>query len=388
MTEDGQFKKHKYRPVWSLDNANAALGVDNYYGYGGLAYITLSDLMGDQELSFALSINGSWENTNGMVSYDYLAGKADYSIMAYHEAQQSRYGRLREDGSIFSDSAFLDRQYGFGGSVSYPFSVYTRLQFGARSLFSSRTYQEPRSDGKLVSSDAVDPINIRAVFPTLSWTHDNSMWGIVGPVNGQRFYAGATAVPPVLQDRFSYLLMETDLRKYWEFFKKYTLAVRVSAGLSEALSEYENPHQFWVGGEDFTFNAHANSANVPKRLEEFYFSQFDFPLRGYDYFEFKGNRKFMTNVEFRYPFIREFTIVWPIPLSLRYVMGNVFADYGGAWSRGDAYKEMGLGLGYGMRLNLGIFVLKYTRAWAIEGVGTDKSHRNPQRDYWSLGTEF
>ena len=148
---------------------------------------------------------------------------------------------------------------------------------------------------------------------------------------------------------------------------------------------YENPHQFWVGGEDFTFNAHANSANLPKKLEEFYFSQFDFPLRGFDYYEFKGTRKFVSNVEFRYPFIREFSVVWPIPLVLRYVMGNVFMDYGGAWSSGDPFDVMGMGLGYGMRMNLGIFVLKYTRSWAIKGIG---SHENPQRDYWSLGAEF
>ena len=66
-------------------------------------------------------------------------------------------------------------------------------------------------------------------------------------------------------------------------------------------------------------------------------------------------------------------------------MGNVFVDYGGAWSTGDAFDEMGLGMGYGMRVNLGIFVLKYTASWAVEGIGT---HRNPQRDYWSLGAEF
>jgi outer membrane protein assembly factor BamA len=208
---------------------------------------------------------------------------------------------------------------------------------------------------------------------------------MVGPVNGQRFQAGVTAVPPLLQDRFSYVLVDADLRKYWEFYKKYTLAVRLSAGFSEALGGLENPHNFYVGGEDFTFNAYAKQDNIPRSQEEFYFADFDFPLRGFDYYEFKGTRKFVANVEFRYPFIREFTVVWPIPLSLRYVMGNVFADYGGAWSRGNAFDEMGLGLGWGMRMNLGIFVLKYTRSWAIDGVGT---HKNPQRDYWSLGAEF
>jgi Tol biopolymer transport system component len=384
LAEDGSFLKKKYRPIWSLDNANAALGIDNQYGYGGLAYITLSDLMGDQELSFALSINGSWENTNGAVTYDYLALKTDFSLTAYHQAQLSQY-RFQDSGTVFSaDSVFLDRQWGFGATASYPFSVFNRLEFEARTMFTSRTH-ENNDNGKFSEDDDYDPITINALFPSVRWVHDNTLWGIVGPVNGERVYANVTAVPPAFQDKFSFIVMDADMRKYWEFFKKYTLAVRLSAGVSEALGEYDNPHQFWVGGEDFTFNAHANSANLPKKLEEFYFSQFDFPLRGFDYYEFKGTRKFVSNIEFRFPFIREFSVVWPIPISLRYVMGNVFADYGGAWSSGNAFDEMGLGLGYGMRMNLGIFVLKYTRAWAINDVGT---HKNPQRDYWSLGAEF
>jgi Tol biopolymer transport system component len=383
LTPEGEFVKNRYKPIWSLDNANAALGVDNQYGYGGLAFVTLSDLMGDQELSFALAINGSWENTNGMISYDYLALKPDFSVSAYHQAQLSQYALF--NGGVFSDtSVYLDRQWGFGGTVSYPFSVFTRMEFEARTMFTSRTRQI--SDGSNFSTDnSVKPTYINALFPSVRWVHDNSLWGIVGPVNGERLYANVTAVPPVFQDSMSFVEADVDFRKYWEYFKKYTLAIRLSTGLSEGLGGKQNPHEFWVGGEDFTFNAHANTANLPSRLQELYFSQFDFPLRGFDYYEFKGTRKFVTNIEFRYPFIREFSIVWPIPLALRYIMGNVFADYGGAWSDGNAFDQMGLGLGWGMRMNLGIFVLKYTEAWAIDGVG---SHRNPPREYWSLGAEF
>ncbi|MDQ3002145.1 MAG: hypothetical protein M3Y08_12910 [Fibrobacterota bacterium] len=385
IAEDGRFRKNRYSPVWSLDNANAALGIDNQYGYGGLAYITLSDLMGDQEVSFALSINGSWENTNGAVSYSYMALKTDFSLMGYHQAQLSRDGLFQDTSSVFDrDSVFLDRQWGFGGTATYPFSVFTRLDFEARTMFTSRTHQT-NDGGKFSPDKNYNAITINALFPTIRWVHDNSLWGIVGPVNGERIHASLTAVPPAFQDKYSFVVLDADMRKYWEYFKKYTLALRISGGVSEALGRRENPHQFWVGGEDFTFNAHANSANLPKKLEEFYFSQFDFPLRGFDYYEFKGTRKFVSNIEFRYPFIREFSIVWPIPIALRYVMGNVFADYGGAWSSGNAFDEMGLGLGYGLRMNLGIFVLKYTRAYAIDGVGT---HTNPQRDYWSLGAEF
>ena len=113
--------------MWSLDNANAALGIDTYYGYGGLAYVTLSDLMGDQEVSFALNINGSWENTNGAAQYHYLAKKMDYSVLGYHQAYQSSNIRFSSVDTARADSVFLDRQWGFGGSMSYPTSVYTRF---------------------------------------------------------------------------------------------------------------------------------------------------------------------------------------------------------------------------------------------------------------------
>ena len=380
LASDNTFMKKKYKPIWSLDNANAALGVDNQYGYGGLAYITLSDLMGDQELSFALSINGSWENTNGAVTYDYLAYKTDFSISAYHQAQLSTYNLYSATG----DSAFLDRQYGFGGSARYPFTVFTRLEFEMRTMFTSRTLQL-KQDGSFTPDDRYPEKTINALFPTLRWVHDNSSWGIVGPVNGERVAASVTTVPPVFQDRFAYWVADFDARKYWEFFKKYSLAMRVSSGASEAIGDKENPHQYYVGGENFNLNGFANPANRPQKLEDFYFSQFDFPLRGFDYYEFRGTRKFVSNFEFRFPFIREFSVVWPIPLVLRYVMGNVFADYGGAWSTGNAFDEMGLGMGFGMQMNLGIFVLKYSEAWAYDGIGT---HQKPQRTYWSLGAEF
>ncbi len=378
LAENGEYIQRKYKPIWTLDNANAALGVDNQYGTGGMAYITFSDLMGDQQLSVALSMNGSLQNTNGSIAYDYLALKPDFSFMAYHQAQLT-------NGLQYSvDSVFQDRQFGFGTAIKYPFTVFTRLELDARTMFTSRTLQE-NNGGTYQDIDSVPAIRINAVFPTLSWVHDNTLWGMVGPVNGERLYAAVTAVPPVFQDKFSYYLLEVDGRKYWDFFKKYTLAIRMAAGMSDPMGGYENPQQFWVGGESFNFVYHDNAENRPKKLEEFYFSQFDFPLRGFDYYEFKGTRKFVSNVEFRFPFIREFSVVWPIPLMLRYVMGNVFADYGGAWSSGDAWDNMGLGLGYGAQMNLGIFVLKYSTAWAIEGYS---DHAKPNRDYWSLGATF
>jgi hypothetical protein len=156
---------------------------------------------------------------------------------------------------------------------------------------------------------------------------------------------------------------------------------------------FENPHRFVVGGESFTFNPHVNPYNWQQvTLAQYFFSDLDFPLRGYDFYEFVGTRKFLSNFEFRFPFLQELSIVWPLPISITNMMGNILLDWGGAWNDGDeAFSEMGVGVGFGLRLNLGIFVLKYTYAESLHGnAGKSYGSRDAigPREYWSLGTEF
>src|SRR5690606_21917160 len=226
---------------------------------------------------------------------------------------------------------------------------------------------------------------VDAFLPSAAWVHDNAQWGLVGPVAGRRLMAGVQWLPPVWQDSMSYVKVDADLRFYKEFFRRYTVAFRVAGGFSEALGGLRNPHSYYVGGESYTFNAHANYENLPDNLAQFYFSDLDFPLRGYDMFDFHGTRKFISNLEFRFPFVRELSFEWPVPLAITNVMGNLFADYGGAWSAGDPFGQFGMGLGYGWRMNLGIFVLKYTRGWPVRGMA---GKRQGARTYWSIGSEF
>ena len=386
----GRFLSHPYRSKWSLDAINAAFGVDNYYGASGLSYLTLSDLMGDQSISLALAINGSLDNINGFVEYDYLPYKPDFDLMGFRQSQQTSalvFSNNPSDSSIF-ERDFTDLLYGVGAGVKYPLSTFTRFELALVARFATSKWQQYDSLGNV---DTASRTVTNSVLPTLSWVQDNSQWGIVGPVSGHRALVVAQYLPPMYQNKFSYYKMETDLRAYWEFFKRYTFAARVSGGFSEAMNGYTNPHKFVVGGESYTFNPHVNFDNLPKSLAEYYFSDLEFPLRGYDFYEFTGTRKFLTNFEFRYPFISEFTVEWPLPFSIRNVMGNIFLDYGGAWSEGDPLRQMGIGAGYGLRLNLGIFVLKYTWAQSFRGSHGNSAGTNRNlgsREYWSLGTEF
>ncbi len=382
----GNFISRPYKPIWSLDAFNAALGVDNYYGASGLAYLTLSDLMGDQSVSFALSMNGSIENTNGFIEYDYLPRKPDFDLMVFHQTQQFATSILADTSSALFAQAATDQQYGFGLGMRYPFSTFSRLEFELLTRFTKRTTQLLDSSGATDTAFHAPDTVVDAMLPSVAWVFDNAQWGIVGPVAGQRLMALVQYLPPVFQNRFSYVKAETDLRSYWEFFKRYTLAARISAGVSQEVGGYVNPQTFVVGGEAYTFNAHVNFDNADRvNLAEYYFSDLDFPLRGYDLYDFVGNRKFLANLEFRFPFVQELDIAWPLPLSIRYVMGSLFVDYGGAWSSGNAFDQMGMGLGWGLRLNLGIFVLKYSYAESVQGMAGRNSE---SQQYWSLGSEF
>lgn len=373
---DTGFVRRDYTPKWSFDGASGGVGVDNQYGYGGLATVTLSDLMGDQQIAFAFSINGSLDNTSGYVEYAYLPHRIDYTLAGFREAQEVQG----------YDWYFRNHTVGLGAGLRYPLSPFTRFQADVFGFSAEREYREAIFDtAGFVDSIRVANTAVATVLPTVAWVQDNAQWGLVGPVAGRRMLAALQYLPPVFQDDYSYVKGEFDLRFYREFFKRYTVAARVSAGASEALGGYENPHAFRLGGEAYTFNSHFNYDRRPGSLAEFYLGDLDFPLRGYDVYDFEGTRKFLTNLEFRFPFIREFSIEWPFPIGITNVMGNLFVDWGGAWSEGDPFSQMGVGYGYGLRLNLGVFILKYTRAESVDGLA---GYRHGTRQYWSLGSEF
>jgi outer membrane protein assembly factor BamA len=323
------------------------------------------------------------------VEYSYLPYRTDFSVMAFQESQNSAYFAYRSNGGVFTDDA-TDKRVGFGLALKYPFSTFTRVEGGVFTRFTDRSreikhYSPIDSVTYRLDSITQERTPVDAFLPSVAWVHDNAQWGIVGPVAGRRMMAGVQYLPPVFQDSMSYVKFDTDLRYYKELYRRYTFAFRFSGGFSEAVGGRINPHNYYVGGESYTFNVHPNYDNLPDNLAQFYFSDLDFPLRGYDIFDFRGTRKAIANAEFRFPFVRELSFDWPVPLAITNVMGSMFADYGGAWINGDPFDQFGLGLGYGWRMNLGIFVLKYTRAHSIRGMA---NKNNGPRTYWSIGSEF
>jgi outer membrane protein assembly factor BamA len=150
---------------------------------------------------------------------------------------------------------------------------------------------------------------------------------------------------------------------------------------------------FFLGGTDYWLNAHISS--IPPYIEnrkDLFFARFPFPLRGYKYYEFYGRNYFLTNLEFRFPFIDYLAFGWPLPMALGNINGVIFTDIGSAWGKlintGDeinpnikyddsfhgggltpggnfALDDIKMSWGVGIRMNLGFAVLRFDTAWKI-----------------------
>jgi outer membrane protein assembly factor BamA len=113
-------------------------------------------------------------------------------------------------------------------------------------------------------------------------------------------------------------------------------------------------------------------------------------MRGWKYLDISGTRAILFNSEFRFPFIKEISVVWPLPFQIRYINGALFTDIGNAWDAGTHNnglpfpKKLYGGFGFGMRANLGIFILRYDRGWPTDFESSPGAPIN----YFSLGAEF
>ena len=98
---------------------------------------------------------------------------------------------------------------------------------------------------------------------------------------------------------------------------------------------------FFLGGTDNWLNARI--ARIPyfmENLNELFFARFPFPLRGYKYYELYGQRYFLTNFEFRFPFVDYLAFAWPIPFVIGNISGVLFTDVASAWYKPSGVDEV------------------------------------------------
>jgi hypothetical protein len=372
-----------YRLKFTPDILLVGAGVNPYYGsgYAGQWLAVFSDLMGDHQITVAGDIDGNLADyTHIFASYVNLRHKINFGLALF-------YNREYATRSIYLDSLFLDTDAGGLLFLSHPFSMFTRLELN---LVYQNIFRLPyiSPDGYTIQKDGATPAVTYNIFtPTLSYVYDNILWGITGPLNGTRAQANFMVSPPINHINDAFVSGDADYRHYFHLWKRFVWANKIAFGASFPLSgDSTAARRFFLGGTENWLTYSLNIEGYKQNINRFFYSQMVAPFRGWNYLDIIGSKFAVVNTEFRFPFIKEFSVAWPLPMAIRYVNGAVFADIGNAWDKAEDLRQTPLlgGVGYGLRANLGIFVLRYDRAWRTDWA----NYLDFPITYWSLGAEF
>jgi len=374
----GEYKVKKYKTRFSPDIIYGNAGYSQFFGVQGQTLLSFSDVMGDQRIDIYTDLFYDLRNSNFLVQYYYLPKRIDWGVGPFHYAYyfySNRYLTTR------------DRYFGLNLYASRPFSTFRRLEFSSTLLGINRDFLE------LLGTPPGVQTKIRAAMGTLSLVHDTAVWGYTGPTNGSRSEFSVTYSPNIAGSQgLDFLTFRGDWRKYYKIGKEYNFVIRLAGGVSNG----HNPQQFFLGGLDNWLNQHYKGGIRIDRPQDIYFSSFETPLRGTDYYELTGSRFGLMNVEFRFPMVRYLILGWPLPLGLANIRGAIFSDVGSAWSETKKFKpfrsssgggamldDLVMGYGVGARANLGFLLLRFDVAWKTDWANTQRP-----KYYLSLGTEF
>jgi Tol biopolymer transport system component len=382
LDKNGNYKVNSYKISFGPDLVYANAGYSSLYGLVGTTVISFSDVLGNHRLIGVTGLQIDLKNSDYGLGYFYLAKRINWGIEGFHTARFVRLLRISPDGYATSN-LFRYRNFGVSGSGSYPFNRFYRFDFGL-SLLS-------------VSGENLDNLiepteNVTFTIPSVSFIHDNVLWGYTAPIEGTRYRFDVFGNLGMSDPTQSFYSVMGDIRTYLRFFYDHSIALRVSGGYSGG----ENPQRFFIGGTENWINRTFATTEVPiNSASDFAFLTAVLPLRGYDYAERIGTRYILTNIELRFPLIR-YLLTGGLPFLFSNIIGVAFIDAGTTWYDDsklslftkNAYgnlitDDMLIGTGVGARMFFLYFLLRFDVAWAynIEGFSTPKY-------YFSLGADF
>ena len=118
------------------------------------------------------------------------------------------------------------------------------------------------------------------------------------------------------------------------------------------------------------------------------------PLRGFDYNARSGSKFALMNAELRFPMFK-YLVFGPLPLAFQNIQGVLFTDIGTVWTDNKklqlfhkeddrlATKDLLVGMGFGTRIFLLYFPVKFDVAWSY-----DFQRFSMPKYYISLGADF
>ena len=377
LDERGDYIVNRYKVTFGPDLIYANAGYNTLYGFIGTTIISFSDVLGNHRLIGITGLQIDLKNSDYGLAYFYLAKRINWGIQGFHTA---RFIRLLRG---ISSNLFRFRNFGAVGSASYPLDKFNRFDFGL-------SWINIKSEN--LDDIGEQPENVSFVIPSVSFVHDNVLWGYTAPIEGTRYRFDALGNLGFDDPGKSFVSFLGDYRTYLRFFYDHSLAVRFSGGFSEG----NNPQRFFIGGIDNWINRTYATTEVPiESASDFAFLTAALPLRGYNYAEQIGTKYALMNIELRFPLIR-YLITGGLPLLLSNIQGVAFLDVGTAWNKNKELRlfkknefnnlvtdDLLMGTGVGARIFFLYFLLRFDVAWAYNIDGFSKP-----KFYFSLGADF
>ena len=379
VDDDSNFVVSKYKLNFTPDIVYGNAAFSTFYGVQGTTMMSFSDMLGDHQIFFLTNLLLDLKNSDYVLAYYYLPSFIDYGFQGYHSA---RFLYL-EDPSI-GVSLYRFRTWGISGTASLPLDRFNRLEFGV----SWMNLSKENLDYGLESLRQKRTL----IVPTLSYVHDNTLWGYTSPNNGSRYNINAMFSPTLGSNSLDFQTYTADYRRYFKFWKTYSFVMRYSGGISVG----KNAQQFFIGGTDGWINREFENGGIPIRnIEDFAFLTPALPLRGYNYNVKNGTKYALVNYELRYPFI-QYLVTGGVPIALGNITGATFLDVGSSWTKENMFRGFGkntagktvtqdllIGTGMGLRMFLFGLPLKIDVAWSYTGEGF-----SIPKYYFSLGGDF
>jgi len=395
---DGSYVIQSYKTKFGLDLVSGQYMYSNTWGSNGTTIFSFSDVLGDHRILIGTEMVMDLSNSDYSFQYNYLKQRNDYAI------------GISNLSNIFgSQWNFLRSRYFLVGlNISRPISRYQRFGIGLNNHFLSN--KEYILSGYNQYSE-VSNEKLSVLSYALNWTYDNSQFGMTGPSDGWRGNIQFNQSISEFGYPMDFKTVQIDARRYYRIGKLYTFAFRTMGGLSFG----KNPQRFFLGGtQNWLFGSgFSNGLKDQSRwnqdsdvdiwnreksdyLKDLYFSIFVLPVRGARLVEKYGNKVFLTNFEFRFPFVNYLALGFPFKVIFGNINGAIFIDAGAAWEEDFKFSSINpisgirqfddfiASYGYGLRLNIGYTILRldFAKDYLFDG------STSPWQFYFSLGSDI
>jgi len=316
-------EKYKYKNKYSLDYAMSQVSTGPIFGTRGGAILSLSDLLGNDIYNF-LIFNTAQVQSDILKSFNIelqrinLARRTNYGYGVFHFSG-NRYD-IRQ-----SQEYFYERSFGGFFLLNYPLSKFARIEADVSVI---------NSDKQIITG--IIERKALLISNSLSYVFDNSLWGPTGPLDGTRARVLLGYTGDVKYSNVNYFSLIVDYRHYFRLSYSTALAVRTALFYNQG----KEARRYFMGGS--------------------------WSLRGWPRWSIRGEKMWITSIEYRFPLINELLIKFPfLNLGFFGIRGATFFDAGSAWDTN--YKSTLGDIGAGIRINLlGVIVLRYDIGKKIE----------------------